>query len=242
MLERGRGPDRHRRRIHTTRCRRRCPRTSRSARIEPAIEHAVERGALVSIDTTSPAVAERALALGARIVNDVSCLADPELARVAARSRGHPDPDAQPRADERAAGFSEVPGRRLLRRRARRPPRVERRARSCRSGRHGREQTSGSTRARLREERATVLELLAAPRRARGARASRSSSVRAASRSSRGRRCAAGASGLGGTDSGVPAVSLTARRVLRVHDVRAVRQALAVRALRAPPEEAAHAG
>jgi dihydropteroate synthase len=56
-------------------------------RIDAALRHAVERGAVVSIDTTSPEVAERALALGAQMVNDVSCLADPELASVTARAR-----------------------------------------------------------------------------------------------------------------------------------------------------------
>jgi dihydropteroate synthase len=56
------------------------------ARLDVALRHAVARGAVVSIDTTSPEVAERALALGAQVVNDVSCLADPELARVTARA------------------------------------------------------------------------------------------------------------------------------------------------------------
>ncbi len=55
------------------------------ARVEAPIRAALAAGALVSIDTTSPAVAERALRLGARVVNDVSCLADVDLARVAAR-------------------------------------------------------------------------------------------------------------------------------------------------------------
>ena len=55
-------------------------------RIEPAVRHALERGrALVSIDTTSAEVAARMLELGAHVINDVSCLADPELARLAAR-------------------------------------------------------------------------------------------------------------------------------------------------------------
>jgi dihydropteroate synthase len=57
-------------------------------RVTPAIVHARERGAVVSIDTASPVVAERALALGARVVNDVSCLADDSLARVTARGGG----------------------------------------------------------------------------------------------------------------------------------------------------------
>ena len=54
-------------------------------RIEPALRHAVSQGARVSVDTTHPEVAERALSLGAVLVNDVSCLANPALARVAAR-------------------------------------------------------------------------------------------------------------------------------------------------------------
>lgn len=55
-------------------------------RIEPAVRRAVEVGrAVVSVDTTLPEVADRMLGLGANVVNDVSCLSDPELARVAAR-------------------------------------------------------------------------------------------------------------------------------------------------------------
>jgi dihydropteroate synthase len=55
------------------------------ARIEHALVYAVrERHAMVSIDTTSPEVAEFALSEGAAIVNDVSCLAHDQLARVAA--------------------------------------------------------------------------------------------------------------------------------------------------------------
>jgi dihydropteroate synthase len=56
------------------------------ARIEPAVAHAVaRRDLLVSVDTTNPAVAERMLEIGAALVNDVSCLADVDLARVAAK-------------------------------------------------------------------------------------------------------------------------------------------------------------
>jgi dihydropteroate synthase len=55
------------------------------ARIEPAVAHAVARQLTVSVDTTSPVVAERMLEIGAGLVNDVSCLADVDLARVAAR-------------------------------------------------------------------------------------------------------------------------------------------------------------
>jgi dihydropteroate synthase len=54
-------------------------------RLSAALHYALESGAMVSIDTTSPEVADHALGLGARIVNDVSCLADAELADVAAR-------------------------------------------------------------------------------------------------------------------------------------------------------------
>jgi dihydropteroate synthase len=55
-------------------------------RIEPAVRHAISRGdLLVSIDTTNPDVAEHMLKLGAGLINDVSCLADTGLARVAAR-------------------------------------------------------------------------------------------------------------------------------------------------------------
>lgn len=39
----------------------------------------------VSIDTTSPIVADRMLKLGAHIINDVSCLREPELSAVVAR-------------------------------------------------------------------------------------------------------------------------------------------------------------
>jgi dihydropteroate synthase len=45
-----------------------------------------ELGAIVSVDTYKPAVAEAAIAAGAAIVNDVSGLHDPELAAVCARS------------------------------------------------------------------------------------------------------------------------------------------------------------
>lgn len=52
----------------------------------PAIRYAVSRGALVSVDTTLPDVARAALEAGARVVNDVSCLGQDELARVVAEA------------------------------------------------------------------------------------------------------------------------------------------------------------
>jgi dihydropteroate synthase len=61
------------------------PAAEQIARIAPALMHAVAHGALVSVDTTDPEVAGFALEKGARVVNDVSCLANVELARVAAR-------------------------------------------------------------------------------------------------------------------------------------------------------------
>ncbi len=57
-------------------------------RAGPAICHAVRCGAAVSIDTTSSIVALEALRLGATIVNDVSCLANEKLASVTAAANG----------------------------------------------------------------------------------------------------------------------------------------------------------
>lgn len=54
------------------------------ARIGGAIREACARGAIVSIDTTSPAVAAHALAEGASVVNSISPEPAAELARVAA--------------------------------------------------------------------------------------------------------------------------------------------------------------
>jgi dihydropteroate synthase len=62
------------------------PAVEQIARIEGAVAYAVASGKLlVSVDTTQPAVAERMLENGAVLVNDVSCLADIDLARVAAK-------------------------------------------------------------------------------------------------------------------------------------------------------------
>jgi dihydropteroate synthase len=56
-------------------------------RVVPLVERvAGELGAVVSVDTYKPAVAEAAIAAGAAIVNDVSGLRDPELAAVCART------------------------------------------------------------------------------------------------------------------------------------------------------------
>jgi dihydropteroate synthase len=56
-------------------------------RVAPLVQAiAGELGALVSVDTYKPAVARAAIAAGARIVNDVSGLRAPELARVCAQT------------------------------------------------------------------------------------------------------------------------------------------------------------
>jgi dihydropteroate synthase len=56
-------------------------------RVAPLVQRlAGELGAIVSVDTYKPGVARAAIAAGARIVNDVSGLRDPELAEVCAQS------------------------------------------------------------------------------------------------------------------------------------------------------------
>ncbi|MEO7096372.1 MAG: dihydropteroate synthase [Polyangiales bacterium] len=73
------------------------------ARIRPVIEYAVrERRALVAVDTTLVEVAEAALDAGATIVNDVSTLGDVALARlVAARGAWLVLMHARPGADSK---------------------------------------------------------------------------------------------------------------------------------------------
>lgn len=55
-------------------------------RVVPLVERLAAAGVLVSVDTWKPAVARAAVAAGAEILNDVSGLADPELADIAAQS------------------------------------------------------------------------------------------------------------------------------------------------------------
>jgi len=54
------------------------------SRLEPALRHALTSDALVSVDTASAEVARYALGVGAHLINDVSCLADTRLAEVCA--------------------------------------------------------------------------------------------------------------------------------------------------------------
>lgn len=56
------------------------------ARIVPVIEALADEGIVVSADTSKGEVAAAAIAAGAEIVNDVTALSDPEMARVAAGS------------------------------------------------------------------------------------------------------------------------------------------------------------
>jgi dihydropteroate synthase len=65
------------------------PASTQTERLGPALERAVAQGAVLSVDTTSPEVARWALGRGVEVINDVSCLADPELARVVADYGAH---------------------------------------------------------------------------------------------------------------------------------------------------------
>jgi dihydropteroate synthase len=56
------------------------------ARVVPLVEHLVELGALVSVDTYKATVARAAIEAGASMINDPSGLIEPELARACADS------------------------------------------------------------------------------------------------------------------------------------------------------------
>jgi len=60
------------------------PADEQIARMDRALRYALQSGVLVSVDTASAAVARYALELGAQLINDVSCLADDDLARACA--------------------------------------------------------------------------------------------------------------------------------------------------------------
>jgi dihydropteroate synthase len=62
------------------------PAKEQLGRVLEVVRYAAERGACVTVDTTSPAVAAACLDAGACAVNDVSCLRDVELAKVVAAS------------------------------------------------------------------------------------------------------------------------------------------------------------
>jgi dihydropteroate synthase len=62
------------------------PAREQLARVLGVVQYAVDRAACVTVDTASPEVAAACLDAGACAVNDVSCLREPELARVTASS------------------------------------------------------------------------------------------------------------------------------------------------------------
>jgi len=81
------------------------------ARIEHALVYAVrERHAVVSVDTTSLEVARYALSEGAAIVNDVSCLADEAIARAVADAQGSLVLMHARGSMSQMRGFSDAPG------------------------------------------------------------------------------------------------------------------------------------
>ena len=85
------------------------PAREQIARLDPALRHALATSALVSIDTSSAEVARYALSLGAHLINDVSCLADTDLARACAE-HGAPLILMHTRgAAASMAGFSQYP-------------------------------------------------------------------------------------------------------------------------------------
>lgn len=55
-------------------------------RLDPVVRWLVKEGALVSIDTRHPAVAQHCVELGAQIINDVTGFSDPQMVQVAAES------------------------------------------------------------------------------------------------------------------------------------------------------------
>jgi len=63
------------------------PADAQIGRVLDAVRYAASRGACVSIDTADPGVAAVALEAGACAVNDVSCLRDDGLARIVAGAR-----------------------------------------------------------------------------------------------------------------------------------------------------------
>jgi dihydropteroate synthase len=86
----------------------RVPARGQIERVLPVVRYAASR-AVVSIDTSSPEVAEACLDAGASLVNDVSCLADPALARVvAAKEAALVLMHARP-GQESMTGFGAVP-------------------------------------------------------------------------------------------------------------------------------------
>lgn len=78
-------------------------------RIGAALGEALARDAVVSVDTASPEVAGAALERGAHIINDVTCLSDPELATAVARHDAYLLISHARAHQSEMAGFSEWP-------------------------------------------------------------------------------------------------------------------------------------
>jgi dihydropteroate synthase len=78
-------------------------------RIGAALGEALEHGAIVSVDTAHPQVAEAALRRGAHIINDVTCLSAPELAGVVARHDAYLILSHARAHQSEMSGFSEWP-------------------------------------------------------------------------------------------------------------------------------------
>ena len=124
-----------------------------AARVVPLVERLAADGRLVSVDTWRAPVARRALAAGAAMINDVSGLADPELADACAETRrgARDHPHAHAAEDE---GLPRLRRRRGGRRRV---PRRARRARARSGRRRGAAScsTPASTSPRLRPSRSS---------------------------------------------------------------------------------------
>lgn len=87
----------------------RVPAEQQLARIDAALEEALARGAIVSVDTANPGVADAVLGRGAHIINDVTCLADRELASAVAAHDGYLLLSHARAHQSSMAGFSEWP-------------------------------------------------------------------------------------------------------------------------------------
>ena len=62
------------------------PTAEQLRRIEPALRYAIDKtDCIVSVDTTRADVANRVLEWGADVINDISCLSEPELASAVAK-------------------------------------------------------------------------------------------------------------------------------------------------------------
>lgn len=87
----------------------RVPAEEQLERIDASLAEALGSDAVVSIDTASPRVADAALERGAHIINDVTCLGDPELASAVAQHDAYLILSHARAHQQEMAGFSEWP-------------------------------------------------------------------------------------------------------------------------------------